>query len=263
MARPNLKGYVAAISNESGWLVRNASVARDRRAFAELDVGVGIFKKLKHRMVARRKGGKDRNHDGVAVSSIDDLNAEWGGAPLGFVHLDLEGNEHLAVLGMRRVIRRDRPVMSVEVFAAQPSAAELVTLLASLEYTSFVVQEQCGVSFDCRNLLAFPDERLPALLTSPTLDLAARASLIAYVNATSVRYYAGLHERTATNVWGCQNKWFCINLFANWVPRTVVEWHGSGAQLHDKLLRVGAAIDFEYADLVRWVPTWRARGGRR
>ena len=220
--RPNLKGYVAAISNETGWLDRNAVAASDQSAFAALDGGVGSLERLRHRVVAStRKAHAARNHDGVAVSTIDDLVAGWGGAPLGFAHLDLEGNELLAVLGMRRVIRRDRPVISVEVGAAQPSASELVALLASLEYTSFVVQEQCGVRFDCRNLLAFPDERLPALLTSPTLDLAARASLIAYVNATSVRYYAGLRERTATNVWGCQNRWFCINLFANWVPRTV------------------------------------------
>ena len=125
---------------------------------------------------------------------------------------------------MRGTIGRDRPLIAAEVFASEPRAAEVVALLASLNYSSFVVQEQCGVHYDCRNLLAFPDETLPSLVGSPTLDLAARASMLMLVNASTVRRYAK-RRRTPADSLACTNQWFCLSRFADLVPRRVLHAH--------------------------------------
>ena len=90
-------------------------------------------------------------------------------------------------------------------------------------------------------MLSFPNEHLPRLLNSPTLDLAVRASLLAFVNASNILHYAKVRA-TTLGVWGCSNKWFCINKFANMVPREAVERHLDSGHLGDKLLRIGSAL---------------------
>ena len=45
-----------------------------------------------------------------------------------------------------------------------PAAETLLRLVQSLSYTSYVVQEQCGMRFDCRNVINFPNEHLHNLL---------------------------------------------------------------------------------------------------
>ena len=121
---------------------------------------------------------------------------------------------------------------------AHAQSSIVLRVLGALSYTTFLVQEQCGVRSDCRNLLSFPDERVPAVLRSPTLDLAARASWLVFVNASNVRWYA-TYRKSATNAWKCQVQWYCINNFANWVPREVIARHGTKQMLDDTRLRVG------------------------
>ena len=80
--------------------------------------------------VFRRTGSHRRGHENdVPVRTIDSLFAEWGSS-LGFAHLDVEGSEQAAIGGMREVLRRDRPVLSVEVHAGdRKTAPPLLELL--------------------------------------------------------------------------------------------------------------------------------------
>ena len=195
-AHRNLRTYVAAVSNASGVL------------HGKTEGGVGFDMSIQigdiQQSSAARTDNSNPAHD-VAVRTIDSLVEEWN-SPLGFAHLDLEGMEALAVLGMRSTLARDRPVFSMELAAHHPAAETLLRLVQSLSYTSYVVQEQCGMRFDCRNVINFPNEHLHNLLDSPTLDLAARYSVIAFVNASNIKKFSRLQPKTVGNAWLCSNK---------------------------------------------------------
>ena len=51
----------------------------------------------------------------------------------------------------------------------------LLQTIAALNYSSFLIQEQCGMHFDCRNVLSFPNERLELLLPALAIDEAPPA----------------------------------------------------------------------------------------
>uniref|UniRef100_A0A7S0IP23 Uncharacterized protein n=1 Tax=Calcidiscus leptoporus TaxID=127549 RepID=A0A7S0IP23_9EUKA len=90
------------------------------------------------------------------------------------------------MLGARRAIGRDRPFLTAEVHLGVPTAREVVSLLDSFNYTSFVVQEVCGMSINCRNLLSIPNEDIARVRGSPTLDLAVRGEMLVAANATLI-----------------------------------------------------------------------------
>lgn len=196
---------------------------------------------------------------------------QWGRPALGFAHLDLEGHERAALLGMRSTMGRSRPVISTEAKMARPEARALLQLLEAHAYVSFVVQEQCGTSPSCRNILNFPEERVPLLLRSPTLDLAVRASFLARVNSSTVSRFARSRERLPTSYWSCREKWFCIARFSNLVPWRIFEQHGTASEMRkpgESALRIGLCEDMDSEECRRLAPTfesvkppkdWRAR----
>lgn len=87
--------------------------------------------------------------------------------PLGFAHFDVEGEELNVLRGAVHVIRRDRPVFTVELHVHQSHSETqaLLSFIAHLGYSSFMVESDgpCGLRFDCRNLICVPHERSEAL----------------------------------------------------------------------------------------------------
>ena len=159
-AHANLHKHVAAMSNVTG------TVANKRpNGYAKLESAA--------------------NGD-TAMETIDSLFLRAWDAHLGFAHLDVEGFEEQVVRGGEAVLRRDRPIVTYEVHASRPSATSMLLLMEQLAYKSYIVHESCGMSRDCRNVLAFPRERMASLSGSATLDLAVRGQQLSAVNSTNV-----------------------------------------------------------------------------
>ena len=83
----------------------------------------------------------------VPVRTLDDLFAtDWRGERLSLLHLDVESAERDVLRGGVETLRRDMPVLTVEVHVhLQPSRTRaLVRFLASNRYEVFLVEEICG-----------------------------------------------------------------------------------------------------------------------
>ena len=242
----SVRTHNAAVSDVDGWLHANASQTawlstKDGMPGLTLgeDPGEGIGRQTDMPVPVRR---------------IDRLFAEWD-AHLAFAHIDVEGFERNAVLGMRAVIARDRPVFSTELFASRPDAKALLQTIAALNYSSFLIQEQCGMHFDCRNVLSFPNERLELLLDSPALDVAARSSRIVTVDAETVGAYRNV-QTIASDHARCTSSWFCFHRFANvveWLPARLRDaWNKK-----DHHLQIGAKVADVRADALKAVEKHR------
>lgn len=136
----------------------------------------------------------DAEGNGFTVYTLDGLflpphGALAGrGARLGLVHLDVEGREADVLRGGMRVIARDRPILTVELLpqsrGMRNNSKRAFDLLRDLGYAAFVVDEQCGRSVDCRNVLGLPRERLDELRAhSNTMQLASAASAGFYADS--------------------------------------------------------------------------------
>ena len=74
-------------------------------------------------------------------------------------------------------------------------------------------------------MLAVPYERLGRLLSSPTLDLAARASMLAPVEPAPVAWFR-TPRALPTDARRCANQWLCLARFSGLVPTGLL---GGGA----------------------------------
>ncbi len=105
--------------------------------------------------------------DTVVTSTVDLVNAEADGEAVGFIKIDVEGLEHIVLRGASTVLRRDRPVVSIEVLP-QVAAGEIETLMAEDDFALLSlrpgpdVREESRVAFlnESRNQLLVPRERL-------------------------------------------------------------------------------------------------------
>nr|QBK90897.1 MAG: methyltransferase [Pithovirus LCPAC201] len=105
--------------------------------------------------------GKNGKHQ-IKSTSLDSLYLEKKITNIGYIHLDVEGMEHLVIRGAKKIIDRDRPVMTYEVHLELDSHIDQTKkrfILAN--YQVFMINEILpGCRLDCRNMLAIPEERI-------------------------------------------------------------------------------------------------------
>lgn len=190
---PNLLPEVGGLGSARRWLRAQAEVANAHSGEgAQLKVTEMSDVALPARTEKEKGGGTissaELHADGYfEVRRVDELlSSKWQGERLSFAHFDVEGGELDVLKGALRTLLLDRPVFSVEVFMVNKKAlaTQLLWLASKLNYTSYVVEEECGLPADCRNVLNVPTERHATFRDSSSFRL-AKKSLIP-VTALSV-----------------------------------------------------------------------------
>ena len=115
----------------------------------------------------------------LSIHTLDSLflGGAWDGETLAFGHFDVEGSELDLLQGAERVLRRDRPLITVEVDLHNSNFARgLLRELETLDYRVHMVPEICGLHKDCRNLICVPAERRAShAVTSVTVPVHSRS----------------------------------------------------------------------------------------
>ena len=120
--------------------------------------------------MGRLDGGSGRT-DGfvskiaVDIVALDDFVSRQGHPPPSLVKLDLEGGEGGALLGMRRLLREERPTLMVELH--DRSAQDVIDLLVEAGYVSYAMRDgypQVGRETEpekFKHIVALPSGTLP------------------------------------------------------------------------------------------------------
>ena len=119
------------------------------------------------------------------------FRTRWANETLGFAHFDAEGNELDVLHGGEETIRRDRPIFTVEVNVQRTPiyTTKLLSFITDrLGYDAFLVDEECGLPLDCRNLVCVPRARrqLHAKVTALLTDPNSTGAIVWGVDATNI-----------------------------------------------------------------------------
>jgi FkbM family methyltransferase len=177
---PNLAPRVGGLSGEDVWLdaghmLQAPAGVTTQIELARLPLFIMPHVPSNNATAAQAAHREAEAAGGVHVQRIDDLfRGPWKRQRLGFAHIDVEGAEVQVFESAVRTIKRDRPVFTFEAFPhTRPAATrELLKLAARLLYRTYVIEEECGVPADCRNILAVPKELKERLRTTATYKLA-------------------------------------------------------------------------------------------
>lgn len=152
-----------------------------------------------------RRKQKNQNHSTVSpdmnmkpdkmlrMHSIDGLfyqnGARFASERLAFAAIDVEGSENDVILGAVQTIRRDLPIIALELFVESRDETPLLQQTESLGYETFLVDETCGFNLDCRNVFLLPRARMTQFYDSHTLDLATASGRLKAVNSSTIRAF--------------------------------------------------------------------------
>ena len=79
----------------------------------------------------------------IECKPVDDLNIK----NVGYVKIDVEGHEYETLLGMKRLLARDLPVMIIEIHDSSPTKKEVITFLEEIGYTEYMRLSHCDYLF--------------------------------------------------------------------------------------------------------------------
>ena len=93
----------------------------------------------------------------VGASSFDRLHQVGRIENVGFLHLDVEGMELMALRGSLEMLKADRPIVAFESHITIDDIDAIFAVLHSVGYVIYMINEvTCGGRPDCVNFLAFP-----------------------------------------------------------------------------------------------------------
>lgn len=117
-----------------------------------------------------RSIGGAASRTAIRLATLDELLFD-DNRPVALVKLDLEGAEFRALLGMKRILARDRPALIIEVTdaflkQAGASAVELYGYLADLGYLAHVIEWNAVRRVDSADMFLRCGEQFNALFTA-------------------------------------------------------------------------------------------------
>lgn len=153
----NIKTVQCAISNKNELLTTNDDI--NHCSFVLPDLGLGGNTK-------------------VNAYTLDYLYEQKDVDNIGFIHLDVEGMEYRVIEGASNIINIFRPIVAFEQHLESDNYKALSSHFKNLNYNVYLINETFnGCKPDCRNLIAFPNEKTDS-------DLIKRLS--EYVNIENV-----------------------------------------------------------------------------
>jgi len=97
----------------------------------------------------------------VNAYSLDYLYSEKVIGNIDYIHLDVEGMEFKVVLGANEIIDNFRPIVAFEQHIESENYMELAQHFKNKNYIVYLINESFpGCRHDCRNLIAFPCEKI-------------------------------------------------------------------------------------------------------
>ena len=84
------------------------------------------------------------------------LDSIVSGAEIGLMHLDVEGHEYEVLLGSKKIIEKNLPVIIFEQHTSNKKHKEIINFLRKYNYKIYMINEiLLGNNTDCMNLIAF------------------------------------------------------------------------------------------------------------
>jgi FkbM family methyltransferase len=110
---------------------------------------------MNHGEFIRNNNGTNANK--IKSKTLDSLYNENIISNIGFIHLDVEGMEYKIITGSKKLIEKDRPIVSYETHSRDNNIEDIKQYFISNNYTIFKIEEVCGVDASCRNSVAIPN----------------------------------------------------------------------------------------------------------
>ena len=96
---------------------------------------------------------RSSSENGKISTTLDILDKDKVITNIGFIHLDVEDMEFLILKGSINLIRKYKPVISVECHT-QKQLIQIKNLLR--KYSIYLIDEVCGITSTCRNFIMIP-----------------------------------------------------------------------------------------------------------
>ena len=192
----NLKAMQGGLGSQNRLVFHSAAAAGDDNQQAARHVGIGLQVGSMQDTAESVSESQSGDRGVFRVYRVDDLFdasvGAWRGERLGFAHFDVEGAELDVLNGARATISRDRPLFTTECFVHNYANATVALLqtIEEMNYSSFLVEEQCGIPADCRNLINIPRERLLDFSGSAAIDLASSVRRLKAVSSRTISSFA-------------------------------------------------------------------------
>ena len=106
-----------------------------------------------------------RNNNGTNANKIKSktLDSLYDGniiSNIGFIHLDVEGMEYKIITGSKKLIEKDRPIVSYETHSRDNNIEDIKQYFIKNDYSIYKIEEVCGLDASCRNSIAIPNSIL-------------------------------------------------------------------------------------------------------
>lgn len=98
---------------------------------------------------------KTSNNNGKISTTLDILERDKIITNIGFIHLDVEDMEYLILKGSINIIKKYKPVISVECHN-RTQLIQIKNLLKNYYYSIYLIDEVCGITSTCRNFIMIP-----------------------------------------------------------------------------------------------------------
>lgn len=129
-----------------------------------------------------------------------------------------------------------RPLLTVElhVHDNRSFTIELMDTLSQMNYLVLLVEEVCGVRYDCRNLIALPQERSRELYTSHVLRVAAASERIFLVNRKNIVEHAFPIPCARRGPCCNSDENHCCrhNCVSKWITREMQNWEATNQNVN-------------------------------
>ena len=105
----------------------------------------------------------ENSEKGLSSTTLDEIINEKKNTNIGLIHIDVEGFELKVIKGAKKIIERDKPVLTFEQHISNEDTNQVFEYLKNFGYRIFMINEVIpGNELDCRNFLAFhSSKKLP------------------------------------------------------------------------------------------------------